>query len=370
MNELDLLPRVDVEAFVHDVRGLGGIMGPLSETPFVPSGLRGNPAACVAAVMYGAGLGMDPMTSLRNIHVIEGQPSLSALAMLGLVLGQGHEVWVEEASDTRVIQRGRRRGSDKVQESVWTIQRAEKAGLAGRPNWKKYPQAMLMARARAELCRMIAPDVLMGCPYAYEELADGFVPGTPQDGQPVEKAATKPRNERRVMTRDPMPEPELPEPKAIAQEPAAPVATTPSFNNGPTVTPFRKTAPRAVEDAPVLDTVHSDPEPNPRAGESSLVPQEERIHDNTRRAVMATFGEAGIKDRNARMARVVEIIGRHVDSVNQLSEPEARLIIDTVKNGPAVRPRIPGRSSPAPKQSTPEPDSAYDWSDVSEGAPS
>ena len=50
--------------------------------------------------------------------------------------------------------------------------RAKGLGLLGKDNWKRQPQAMLVARATAECCRLVASDVLLGVPYAVEELED------------------------------------------------------------------------------------------------------------------------------------------------------------------------------------------------------
>jgi hypothetical protein len=53
-------------------------------------------------------------------------------------------------------------------------------GLLDKDQWKKQPQAMLIARATAEVCRWVASDAVMGMPYAAEELQDErIILGTP-----------------------------------------------------------------------------------------------------------------------------------------------------------------------------------------------
>src|SRR5690606_3978016 len=54
---------------------------------------------------------------------------------------------------------------------VWTMERAERAGLAGKDVWKKYGEAMCKARAISEVCREGAEDALMGVHYTPEELS-------------------------------------------------------------------------------------------------------------------------------------------------------------------------------------------------------
>lgn len=144
----------------------------IAKTSFVPRAFANKPAEVTAAILAGAEVGLGPMASLRAIHVIQGTPAMSALAMRGVVQAAGHEVWVEEAGVDKVIVSGRRAGSTQVQTSTWTESRARRMGLTGKDNWKLQPQAMLTARATAEVCRLIASDALIGLGYAVEELED------------------------------------------------------------------------------------------------------------------------------------------------------------------------------------------------------
>ena len=101
------------------------------------------------------------------------------------------------ATNTKVTVSGRRRGSQNVQTVTWTMDDAKKAGIAGNPNYAKYPRQMLLARASAELVRAMCPDVLGGITSFAEEAAD-----LPDDG-PTFTTATivtdeeKPKTTRR-----------------------------------------------------------------------------------------------------------------------------------------------------------------------------
>lgn len=180
----------------------------LAKTPFVPQSLRGKDAGITAAnitaaILTGQEVGLEPMAALRSIDVIQGTPAMRAVALRALVQSAGHDVWVTEATTTRAVVEGRRRGDERVQKSTWTMDRAKALGLAGKDNWRKQPQAMLVARATAELCRLIAADVILGVPYAVEELQDG-------DGHAEPASESRPR---RTARRQPVPEPaETPEP--------------------------------------------------------------------------------------------------------------------------------------------------------------
>jgi hypothetical protein len=142
----------------------------IANTPFVPTAFRGKPESVYAAVLYGEELGLGPMQSLTQIHVIEGKPSLAPEGMRGLVLKAGHRIDVKTASNDKVVLYGRRADSGSEATVEWTMKDAQLAGLAGRGAWKTYPRAMLMARATSELCRMLFADIIAGLSYTPEEV--------------------------------------------------------------------------------------------------------------------------------------------------------------------------------------------------------
>lgn len=122
----------------------------------------------------GAMLGVHPLAALNGVHVIEGKPTISPGLMSGVVRAAGHRlrVKVEGSGDSLVATATLIRADDPEFpfEARWTMQRATAAGLTGKQNWRKYPEAMLKARAIAEVCREAAEDVLMGVKYTPEEL--------------------------------------------------------------------------------------------------------------------------------------------------------------------------------------------------------
>jgi hypothetical protein len=259
----------------------------LAATSFVPKTMQGRPDEVTGAILAGRELGLDPMASLRSIDVIDGTPAMRALAMRGLVQAHGHEVWVEESTETRAVVCGRRAASATTQKSVWTIDRAKKANLAGKRNWQLHPSAMLVARATAELCRLIAADVLIGMPYAVEELTDDTL--DPQ----LAKAAIR---------------------DEISKGRAA----------------IRRTAQRAPEpEAPALEA--APPRPDDATSDSSnrgpYPPGD--ITPAQRARLQATLRAAGLVDRDERLQRVAGIVGRSVGSINDLSVAEASTVIDS-----------------------------------------
>ncbi len=138
-------------------------------TQMIPKHFQGKPDECAAAMLYGASLGLDPMQSVRQIYVVHGQAALYARAMSALVLGAGHRVWTVESGDQSVTVAGSRAGSEHVETSTWTYDRAHKAGYTSNAKYKTDPQAMLYSKALSEVCRKIAPDVLSGV-FSVEEM--------------------------------------------------------------------------------------------------------------------------------------------------------------------------------------------------------
>lgn len=141
-------------------------------TSFAPAAYRGKPDEAAAAMLAGAELGFDPMASLRAFDNIQGIPAPKALTLRAVVLGRGHQVEIVESTPDRAVVRGRRDGLGDWQTSVWDIDRARRMDLLKKDQWQKQPQAMLVARATAEMCRWIAADAVMGMPYSSEEMQD------------------------------------------------------------------------------------------------------------------------------------------------------------------------------------------------------
>ena len=141
----------------------------LAKSSIVPAAYRGKAADIVAAGLAGRAFGWDVMTSMRNYHVIEGAASLRPEAMLGLVRQAGHSVTIKNGPG-EVVACGKRADTGDTYDSSFTMDDAQQAGLAGKRNWKQYPEAMLTWRAVSKLCRYLFPDVVLGAGLTPEEL--------------------------------------------------------------------------------------------------------------------------------------------------------------------------------------------------------
>lgn len=126
----------------------------------------GSPEQAMLVIMAGREFGLGAMASLRSFHVVEGKPTMSAQAMMARCLEHPscklfrvvrskctHEVAVVEVQ---------RRDWSEPEVYTWTAEDAKRAGLAGRPNWSKYPRDMLINRCIAEAARFTWPEVMAG----------------------------------------------------------------------------------------------------------------------------------------------------------------------------------------------------------------
>jgi hypothetical protein len=250
----------------------------LCQTAFAPAHFKGKPEEAAAAIMFGDEVGLSPTQALRSIFVISGTPSLYARQMAALVLHHGHEVWTVEKSDVKVTVSGKRRGSTHEISETWTTARAQKAGYTNNKKYATDPQAMLYARALADVCRQIAPDALAGLAYTVEEM------------EILEPAPTQ-RVSRAKAATAPMPEPDL-EPTPQTGDAAAP--TLPSEG----VTP-------------------------PLAAASSDVLTPKQL-----KAIHAGMGEAGLGERVAGLQFLSEVTGREVTTSKDLTPREAGRVLD------------------------------------------
>lgn len=256
----------------------------IAGTDFVPSGLRGNSAAITAAILYGDEVGLGPMQSLAKIAVINGRPTLAAEAQRALILAAGHSIWIEETNTTRCIVAGRRRDADEVSRITWTMDDAKRAGLAQKGPWRAYPRQMLLARASAELARAVFPDAIGGLAATEELDDDPNVAALGNGDEAVAGAPSRPATRRR----------------------------------------------RA--------SVTASPDPDPPAGRDEATvaevepPEPVSMNDAQRRRMMAAFRERGITDRAERLTWAANIIGRDIESANDLTAFEASQIIEALSD--------------------------------------
>lgn len=151
----------------------------------VPTAYRKSPANVLIAMGFGQAMGLSPAESLYRITVINGKPSASAELIAANVRKAGHRMRISKdaKSQTATVEIVRADDPDFTFTSFWDMSRAEQAGLAGKDNWRKYPLAMLTARAITECARDACPEALYGVVYTGEEMGANF---TDEHGQILE----------------------------------------------------------------------------------------------------------------------------------------------------------------------------------------
>lgn len=320
-DEPRLAPQTDIAVWAESARQAHSVSISLASTPFVPDSLRARKTNSdqtqadldritvgniTAAILTGQELGLQPMAALRSMDVIQGTPALRAITLRALVQGHGHEVWVTESTETRAIVCGKRAGSDKVQTSTWTLDRARGLALVGKDNWKKQPGAMLVARATSEICRLIAADAILAMPYSSEELSDGpssieFVPiaATVAAETAPEKVDTTPAPATRRMSRS----------KAV-EAPSEAVETGPRTTETPASDGF--------------DEFHPATTSNPDTGELRSAAQSTKL--------FVLFGKHFGKDEVAARAWLNSFLGADIASTKDLTKSQASRAIEELEN--------------------------------------
>jgi hypothetical protein len=145
----------------------------LAASDLLPAAYRRKPQNVLLAMEYGNALGLDTVTAIQQVHVIEGKPTASAQLIGTLVRRAGHRLRVIGDGKHAIAEIVRSDDPDFTFKAEWTITRAAAAGLTGKGPWKQYPEAMLKARAITEVARDACPEALAGVAYTAEEITDG-----------------------------------------------------------------------------------------------------------------------------------------------------------------------------------------------------
>src|SRR5204863_53147 len=134
-------------------------------------------AQAVVKVLLGQELGLQPIQAMMGIHIVEGKPELSAALIAALIKRSGRYDYEVKHHDDEgcaieyfVVSEGKR---TPVGVSEFTMHDAQRAGLAGRQNWKNYPRNMTFARAMSNGVKWYCGDAVGGLPiYTDGEISD------------------------------------------------------------------------------------------------------------------------------------------------------------------------------------------------------
>lgn len=269
----------------------------LCDSELVPATYRGKPGNGAAAILYGAELGLNPIQSLQQIFVVHGSPAIYARTMVALVKRHGIVVETVSSNDDSVTVRATDPRTGQVEESTWDIARATRAGYTSNKKYTTDAQAMLYAKAATEVCRKVAPDVLLGIPYSREELE-------------------------------------------LEQQPAQRVR---SERGGVGVSSLRQRAQsaKAVEAAPAGQVVDAETDPPPAPAEAAAsTPTEDanKLSPTARKkwekAMFAALNDGDCSDRNDQLIVITALSGRSFDQMPEhrdaITDDELRQVVGTL----------------------------------------
>lgn len=292
------------------------IASAICRTAFVPKHFQGKPEETAVAMLYGATVGFDPITSVQQIYVIGGKPALYARAMVAVVVAAGHEIWTEAEEPGSVTVAGQRKGSDKVTRVTWTSELAQQAGYTSNAKYRTDPRSMLYARASGDVARRIAPDALLGMAYNVEEME---LVDQPRATQQRSTASTQKDRVRAAV--------------------AAPQASGPADEGSPAAPSQAPSAPSAGSGDTITDA------------------QTKKLH--------ALVGDLGL-NREQKIGGVCQIVGRQVESTKELTKAEAVQVIDSLEQA------LKNRGEPQPDEDGAYPAETVEddplWAEVTETA--
>lgn len=292
---------IQLQEWAQELNAAHQLGAALAASSFLPMSLRKkgktefknmqeltNDAAAV--ILAGKSVGLDPMQSVQNIFPVHGMPSMYARTMVALVISAGHEAVRSAAADDSVTYKVRRKGGE-WQEFTWTIRRAQKAGYTANDKYAKDPIAMLGAKAAAEACRVVFPDVLLGMAYSVEDLE------LEDMGEDAPPAADAPAAE--------------PTKRNVARKPRA-AAPTPDL-------------PPVVNDAP-RDEPEPEPTPEPAQAQDSM------CSTSQQKALGEALKVAGHATKAEMMHIVSSWAGREITASRELTVTEATELTNEIRD--------------------------------------
>lgn len=137
-------------------------------TAVAASGLFGvkTKESALALMLLAQSEQIHPMTAVRDYHIMDVKGriivSMKADAMLARFQEAGGKVDWKCLTDKKAEATFSHPSVNNPVTIDWTIERAQKAGLAGKDVWQAYPRAMLRNRVVSEGIRTTLPGVIVG----------------------------------------------------------------------------------------------------------------------------------------------------------------------------------------------------------------
>lgn len=188
----------------------------------LPKALDSAPKV-IMALQAGSEAGMKPLEALQCFAPINGKMTMYGDALISQVSKAGHKITWGECNNEKATVTVERGDNGSKMTETYTIDDAERAGLATRDVWKKYTKRMLKYKVFAEVAHFIAADALRGV--IVRELADEYEEKPKENRIKKVKAeqitASTPINslEAAIDTPDPKPEEKIIEEMPVNEKP-------------------------------------------------------------------------------------------------------------------------------------------------------
>ena len=131
-------------------------------------------AQAAVKVMAGEELGLGPIASMTQIHIVQGRVTLSAHLLAALVRRSGRYGYRVRTMEPEACVIDFTEAGEPIGTSSFTRADAEAAGLWGKAGpWRQHPRNMLYARAMSNGVKWYAPDLTTGAVYTLDELESG-----------------------------------------------------------------------------------------------------------------------------------------------------------------------------------------------------
>lgn len=118
-------------------------------------------AQATVKVLAGQELGLRPFASVQGIDIIQGRVSIKPLVIGARIKQSGKYNFKVVKSDIHECKIEFTENGEVQGSYSFNIEDANRASLAGKDNWKKYPQDMLFHRTLAGGARRFCPDLFM-----------------------------------------------------------------------------------------------------------------------------------------------------------------------------------------------------------------
>lgn len=118
-----------------------------------------NMATAMTKIIAGDELGLRPFQSMQGIDIIVGKVFLKPIMLAGkLKTSDKYDYKIQKTDNTSCLIDFYEKG-DILGTVEYTMEDAQRMGLAGKANWEKQPDVMLYNRAMSKGIRMYCPDL-------------------------------------------------------------------------------------------------------------------------------------------------------------------------------------------------------------------